>query len=170
MRLPKTIAGIPIILIVLLPCLYCLYFQVKNHLIRQEMREKLERDNLQTVIVPVKDFRWYEEDREIIVDGTMFDVKTISVANGIATVIGIWDHREKELLDLLSREESQGNGSAPVVGLLQTVRVSIPPAFRKRDRYRTHEKTKHPTTIACLLRHSVRGAASLSDPDNHQRR
>ena len=77
MRFPKTIAGIPIILIVLLPCLYCLYFQVKHHLIREEMREKLERDNLQTVIVPVKEFRWYEEDREIIVDGTMFDVKTI---------------------------------------------------------------------------------------------
>ena len=97
MRFPKTIAGIPIILIVLLPCLYCLYFQVKHHLIREEMREKLERENLQTITIPVNEFRWYEENREVVVDGTMFDVKSIVRRGNSYIITGLFDEAETEL-------------------------------------------------------------------------
>ncbi len=128
MRLRKTIAGIPIILIVLLPCLYCLYFQVKHHLIRQEMREKLERDNLQTVIVPVKDFRWYEEDREIVVDGTMFDVKSIQQRGDNYIITGLFDEAETELHIAMGKlQRKEGEGPDPELLSLVLSETYVPP-------------------------------------------
>lgn len=97
MRFPKTITAIPVILLVLLPCIYCLYFQAKQHMIWREMEEKLEGAQLQTVIIPVNEFRWYEEDREIIVNGTMFDVKSIRRENEHYVVTGLFDERETAL-------------------------------------------------------------------------
>ena len=111
MRVSKTIAGIPIILIVLLPCIYCLFFQVKHHLIREEMREKLERENLQTITIPVTEFHWYEEDREIIVDGTMFDVKSIRRNGDHYIITGLFDEAETELhiaMGKLQQRENEG--------------------------------------------------------------
>ena len=130
MRLPKTIAGISIILIVLLPCLYCLYFQVKHHLIREEMREKLERDNLQTVIVPVNEFRWYEEDREIIVDGTMFDVKTVTRRGNNYIITGLFDEAETELHIAMGRlQQKEGEGPDPETISLVLSETFMPPSW-----------------------------------------
>ena len=50
MRLPKIISGIAVIVLILLPCLYCLYFQVKHQMIRPEMQERLEREAVQTIV------------------------------------------------------------------------------------------------------------------------
>lgn len=130
MRLPKTIAGIPIILMVLLPCLYCLYFQVTQHMIKAEMRERLERENLQTIIIPVKDFRWYEENREIVVDGTMFDVKTIERRNDDYIITGLFDEAETQLhiaMGRLQQRENEGPDARLVsLALSQTF---TPPVF-----------------------------------------
>jgi hypothetical protein len=97
MRLPKTITAILVILLVLLPCIYCVYFQVKEHLIWQEMEEKLEGSQLQTVTVPVQEFRWYQENREIIVAGMMFDVKSIRRENAFYVITGLFDEQETAL-------------------------------------------------------------------------
>ena len=120
MRSPKTIAGIPIILIVLLPCLFCLYFQVKHHLIRVEMREKLERENLQTIVIPANEFRWYEEGREIIVEGTMFDVKTIVRRGDNYIITGLFDEAETELHIAMGKLQ-QKKGEGPDAQLLTIV-------------------------------------------------
>ena len=130
MRSPKTIAGIPIILIVLLPCLYCLYFQVKQHLIREEMREKLERENLQTITVPVNEFRWYEEDREIVVDGTMFDVKTIVRRGDHYIITGLFDEAETELHITMGKlQQRKGEGPNPKLLTVVFSETFTPPSL-----------------------------------------
>lgn len=127
MRLPKTIAGIPVILLVLMPCIYCIWFQVEHHMIRVEMREKLERDNLQTITVPVKDFRWYEEDREILVDGVMFDVKTITQRGDNYIITGLFDEAETELhiaMGRLQQRESEGPDAVLISIILSQTLIS----------------------------------------------
>lgn len=127
MRLPKTIAGIPIILIVLLPCIYCVYFQVQHHMIREEMREKLESENLQTVIVPVKEFRWYEENREIIVDGMMFDVESMRQEGDNYIISGLFDEAETELhiaMGKLQQSDTEGPDAQLVSLVLSQTLIS----------------------------------------------
>lgn len=121
MRLPKTITAIPIILLVLLPCIYCLYFQVNEYRIWKQMEEKLESAHLQTVIIPVENFRWYEENREIIVDGMMFDVKSIERKDGHYVVTGLFDEEETELhiaMGKLQGREHSGEDASLVSELI----------------------------------------------------
>ena len=147
MRLRKTIAGIPIILLVLLPCLYCAYFQVKHHLIREEMREKLEQENLQTIVVPVNEFRWYEENREIIVDGTMFDVKTITRRNDNYIITGLFDKAETELHIAMGKlQQRKGSGPDPQLISLILSQTFTPPIS---------DGTLTPTFAADLTQHTI---------------
>lgn len=127
MHLPKTIAGIPVIFLILLPCMYCLYFQGKQQVIRYEMRQKLESEQVQTVIVPVKDFKWYEEGREIIVDGMMFDVKSMIRQGDNYLITGLFDERETELhiaLGRLHERSEEGADASLVAKVLSTTWVS----------------------------------------------
>jgi hypothetical protein len=94
-------------LLVLLPCIYCLYFQANEYRIWQQMEEKLESGQLQTIVVPVQNFHWYEENREIIVDGMMFDVKTISLEDDHYIVTGLFDEEETSLHIAMGKLQSQ---------------------------------------------------------------
>jgi hypothetical protein len=115
MRLPKIIAGSPVILLILLPCLYCLYFQVKQQAIRMEMEERLESEQVQTVVVPVNEFRWYEEGREILVDGMMFDVKSMREENGNYIITGLFDENETKLHIALGKLQESNTGGPDAV-------------------------------------------------------
>jgi hypothetical protein len=118
MRLPRTITAVPVILIILMPCIYCLYFQAKHQMIRWEMEERLESDGLQTIIIPVKDFRWYEEGREIVVNGTMFDVRSIEQNNDKYIVTGLFDEEETELHIAMGRLQEEQGTAAPDASLI----------------------------------------------------
>lgn len=110
MRLLKTIPGIMIMLLVLLPALYCAYFQAEQQITRHRMKEKLESDELQTVVVPVKDFRWYEENREIVVNGLMFDVESITRHGDNYVITGLFDEYETELNIALGKLQRRQDG------------------------------------------------------------
>ena len=129
MRLPKTITAIPIILLVLLPCIYCLYFQVNDYRMWKKMEEKLESAQLQTVIIPVEQFRWYEENREIVVDGTMFDVKSIKREGNNYIVTGLFDEAETKMHiamgKLQGREEKGEDASLVSVIISQTLMAPV---------------------------------------------
>lgn len=99
-------------LLVLLPCIYCLYFQVNEYRIWQQMEEELESGQLQTIIVPVQNFHWHEENREIIVDGMMFDVKTISLEDDHYVVTGLFDEEETSLHIAMGKLQSQPSSGA----------------------------------------------------------
>lgn len=118
MRLPRTITAVPILLIILMPCVYCLYFQVKHQMIRSEMEERLESDGLQSVIIPIEDFRWYEDGREIVVNGTMFDVKSIEQKNGNYIVTGLFDEAETQLHIAMGRLQQEQGTAAPDASLI----------------------------------------------------
>ena len=108
MRLPKTIAALPVVALIMLPFLYCIYFQVKQQAIRMEMKERLESEQAQTIVVPVNEFRWYEEGREILVDGMMFDVKTMRQENDNYIITGLFDEHETQLHIALGKLQESG--------------------------------------------------------------
>ena len=61
------------------------------------MLEKLERNHLQRISIATDRIQWYEEGREIIVDGKMFDIKSSKVANDSTIFYGLYDHEETAL-------------------------------------------------------------------------
>lgn len=121
MRVARNIMAVPIILLVLMPCIYCLYFQARHQAIKWEMQERLESERLQTIIIPAKNFRWYEQGREIIVNGAMFDVRSVTKQDGNYLVTGLFDEEETELHIAMGRLQEEQGDMAPDASLLPVI-------------------------------------------------
>lgn len=61
------------------------------------MEERLELEQLETIRIPVNQIRWYEEGKELIIDGEMFDVKKLKIHLDTAIITGLFDAKEKEI-------------------------------------------------------------------------
>lgn len=78
-------------------------------LIREINRIDGGRAGSHTFTIPESSLVWYEKDRELLVDGRMFDVGRLERKNGLVTVTGEFDDLETELNRAL--EETDGTGS-----------------------------------------------------------
>jgi hypothetical protein len=75
-------------------------WQINRSIAKHEMMEKLEQQNLQTVRIDY--LQWYEEGKELIIDGQLFDVKKVTRSdNGKYLVTGLFDVKEKALYEKL---------------------------------------------------------------------
>jgi hypothetical protein len=104
MNLRRTISTFIVCFAAAAPVLMPAYFITSRPLIRHEMMERMEKQNLTAIQVPVEEFYWYEKDREIIVDGKMFDVKSIRLHNGTYYITGLFDEQETELELVLEKK------------------------------------------------------------------
>ena len=87
-----------------MPHLFTLFFLVKQQIIRHEMKEKLEKEFLQTIVVPKKEVTWVKYNKEIKIEDNLFDVKSFSEKNGLCFFIGLFDAEETALNDLLEKD------------------------------------------------------------------
>lgn len=128
MLLRRYISAIPVLLLTLLPCLYCVYFQMHQYSIRHEMEEKLENAQLHTIYVEKASFSWFKKNKEIKVDGRMFDVKSIRLENDHYVITGLFDDEETALhrqLEKMQSDPRQGTDAKQILKLL-TQQVFVP--------------------------------------------
>lgn len=115
----KKITGIFLLLLVAVPLFFSIGFIIKQKNIQAEMKQQLKMALLQTVIVPARDVKWIKKDKEILVYGHMFDVKT-SVKSGENIVFtGLYDKDEQKLHEHLKGfMHSKNKQSVPLNQLL----------------------------------------------------
>ena len=106
------------LLLTLAPVLFMGGLQAFQFYIKQRMEASLERDVLQTITLPAAEVQWYEEGREILVKGKMFDIKNYSITNGVFTAQGVFDEKETEIVKLLNGHWSDKQQTHVVVQLL----------------------------------------------------
>jgi hypothetical protein len=97
MRMSRTIALGLVWLATATPICLSSLFLGSRYLIREIQWESDGGDRLQTLTLPFSSLDWYEEDRELLIGGRMFDVKSIAVKDGMARVTGFFDDLETEL-------------------------------------------------------------------------
>jgi hypothetical protein len=100
-RSRSTIAGF-FFLLMLLPVCWFAALQIQQHVVQQEMLERLERAELETLSIPVASLIWYKKNKEILVNNQLFDVKSIRVVDGIAEIRGLFDIKENAIKKALS--------------------------------------------------------------------
>jgi len=83
--------------IIMLPFFFIAVFHLQKFFVQVEMRQELKHKQLVTLQLPVDEIQWYKEGKEIIVEGLLFDVKSITYNNGLATISGLYDKKEKEI-------------------------------------------------------------------------
>jgi hypothetical protein len=111
MKFKRTIACILLIAASALPLFFSAFFIGGRVLIRHIMLERLEKENVQTLYIPAAEFKWFKKDREILVNGKMFDVKSVNLTGNVYTVKGIFDDLETELNTKLEKSAENKNAA-----------------------------------------------------------
>lgn len=125
MQIRKTISIIALCLAALLPmCLSGLYIGGRI-LIRITMMEKMEKDELQTISIPTDQIRWFKKNHELMIDGKMFDVRSISKQGDTSMITGLFDDDDTELHEALADMHEQKNKGQNNALLLYQVCLGI---------------------------------------------
>jgi hypothetical protein len=93
----KKITSIFFILLGFVPMLFVLVFVIRQQSIRERMKERLEEEMLHTVTIPLSELHWTEKNKEILVHGRMFDVKSLHYAGDKVILRGLYDDEETAL-------------------------------------------------------------------------
>ena len=114
----KFLKPVSIVLIVGMMCLpgiVCVYYEWRQHVVREEMEEKLEHEKLLHLQIAVSEINWYKEGKEILINGALFDIKAIEVIDNIAYISGLYDVHELQIKNQVhslqqKQEKDQGTG------------------------------------------------------------
>ncbi len=90
------------------------FFFVGLHLhkwiVKLEMKEKLEQENLVRISVDKQKQQW-KTDHEMLIDGKMFDVHAVEEMNGQLLVTGLFDEIETDIDNQLKSLHQQSTNS-----------------------------------------------------------
>ncbi|MGQ0740471.1 MAG: hypothetical protein ACT4OJ_15585 [Bacteroidota bacterium] len=118
----KKIAASFMLAIVLAPLGYAFVFHARQQSIRHRMKEQLEEKMIHTIVLAEKDVKWFKPGKEIVVEGKMFDVKSVIHRNdGTVTFTGLFDEEETLLVKQMQQRQQEENtkGGKQIVQLLQ---------------------------------------------------
>jgi hypothetical protein len=93
----------------MLPLFLSSFFLGGRMAIRIIMFERLEKENIQSLRLPADKINWYKKGRELIIDGKMFDVKSIEKQGDEYVITGLFDEMETTLNDQLAMAHKHGN-------------------------------------------------------------
>ncbi len=109
------------ICIAILPFISLICLQIYQQHVRHEMEESLEDDSMQTIVLPESELRWIKAGKEIIYKQQMFDIKSISIENGMATIKGLFDKKEKEILRLLANSSEEKDEWSGLIHIMHSL-------------------------------------------------
>ncbi len=102
------------------PLFFFIGYIFKQQQIQHAMLEKLESKCLKTIAVKKAAVKWVKKDKEILVDGKLFDVKTWYAKEDTIIFLGLFDDEEnklkKEFAGLLEHTKEK---SSPLNQLLE---------------------------------------------------
>lgn len=89
--------------------IYTFCFHLEQHLIRQRIKERLENEQLQTIVLDAEEMNWTRSGKEAWIDGRLFDISSQRNENGLYTLTGVFDEEETALVGLLEKKQQQSN-------------------------------------------------------------
>lgn len=88
-------------------------FHYQQKQIRISIKKAFKSKELSTV--HLRQLRWYKKNKEIIVNGTLFDISSIrKEADGTYTVTGLYDHQEQQLHALMDKATRKNKGASSI--------------------------------------------------------
>lgn len=107
------------LLLVAAPLFFFTGYLIKQKIIQHQMKEQLENASLQTITVDKANITWVKKNKEAVINGELFDVKSYVVAGDKVMLTGLYDAAEnklkKEFANLMQHKK---NGSAPLEQLI----------------------------------------------------
>ena len=87
-----------------------------------KIEEQLENDNLQTIETDAHKITWVEKNKEALIEGKLFDVKSLRQSGKKILLTGVFDTVEDEIaLRLAQLENSKEKSGLPVLLLISSL-------------------------------------------------
>jgi hypothetical protein len=101
MRLFRTITVLFCLLLMVLPLILAGIFEVQKIIVKYEMHESLEKEQLVTLQLSPSELHWYKKDKELLIGSLLFDVKSLTKTSSGYTITGLFDEKEKQIKEYL---------------------------------------------------------------------
>lgn len=102
------------ILVIFMPMLVSVSLLAWQQFIHFEMMEELEAKNLTTIVIKKSKLKWTRAGKEIEVNGNLFDVDNISISGDNYIVKGLFDEKEKALLQTIKKSQQDSPYNKPL--------------------------------------------------------
>ena len=84
-----------------------------------QMEEKLEQSSLETVLIDTDQLVWVEKEREVLISGKLFDVKSSKIIDGKILLTGLFDTTEDAITKKITAlQNNKNDSSSPVFSML----------------------------------------------------
>ncbi len=90
----KNITAFTLLLLVASPLLVSVGYILQKQYVQHQMKEQLEKANLQTLLLQPDQLHWAKAGKEIWVNNQLFDVKEIQLTNKGYLIKGLFDTQE----------------------------------------------------------------------------
>jgi len=94
----------------IIPLVLFFSVQLNRLFIQFEMKEKLEAQSLQRIVLDEHSINWVEQGAELVMNGQLFDVHSINrLSNGKVEIFGLTDTKEDQLntqVELLTKHKN----------------------------------------------------------------
>jgi len=107
----KRILALVMLLAVAAPLFFFTCFFAKQKWIEHEMEEQLENTSLRTITVDIVAIQWVKKNKEVLIAGKLFDVRSFKIAAGKITLTGLYDKDEDILNEQMKSFVQQKNGT-----------------------------------------------------------
>ena len=119
----KKIVAFVFVIITLCPVIAFYTLSICKKIVQHQMEEKIERSLLQTIVAKKGSFTWIKMNKEILINGKMFDVKSYKINVEETTFKGLYDEDEKKIVQDINELSSEKN--EPLQPTLQLLKVLL---------------------------------------------
>lgn len=132
MSMARKIGSIILCFIAAIPLFVSPAFLIGRIIIRKSMLSTIEESRVLTLHIPKDELKWYTEGHELMVNGKMFDVKSIISGGDHFVVNGLFDDDETALNQMIATAQGRsGRDSSlilfkPCLGILAIIPVAPP--------------------------------------------
>ena len=114
------------LLLVALPLIVSVGLSIKQKIVQYQREQRFETELSQTVIISVENPSWTEEEKEILIDGSLFDVKSVRSNGKNLVLTGYFDNKEEKIIKDIKNIEQQKNKSGSPLSQLDVKFLFLP--------------------------------------------
>ena len=90
----KKISVSVLLFLIAAPAVFFICFTARQQWIKYDMKQQLEISSLHTITIPINSINWKENNKEILLDGKLFDIASYTISDGQITIHGLFDEEE----------------------------------------------------------------------------
>ncbi len=107
----KQLTALGLLLLVALPLVLSVCLFVNQKVLQLQRQERFEKERLQTIVITAEKILWVQDEKEVLINGRLFDVESIKKVGQTLELTGFFDHKEDRIVNHLKNTEQQKNNS-----------------------------------------------------------